>query len=102
MRTKKEIGFMNKYKLSADPMNIIVQEKHIITGKRGRQTTRIGEESWKNIAYFATPQNALDFIIEKEIRESWVDDLKEVVKGMDRIYKAIQDIKLERLPQLTQ
>ena len=99
---RKEIEVMNKYRLSADPMNIIVQEKTIITGKRGRATTRIGEENWNNIAFFSNPKNALDYVIEKEIRECWVDDLKEVVKSMDKLHKAIQGIKLDLLPQLPQ
>jgi len=106
MRTKKgrkEIEFMNKYKLTADSLDIILQEKKVITGggKRPLSKSKIGDINWMNIAYFSNPKNALDYVIEKEIRESWVDDLKEVAKGMDKLYKAIQDIKLEPLPQLT-
>jgi len=103
-RTGKEVEFMNKYRLTADPLNIILQEKKTIIGEgRGRPTTRqVGEEYWNNIAFFATPKGVLKYVIEKEIRESWVVDLKEVVKGMDKLYKAIQDIKLEPLPQLPQ
>ena len=106
MRTKqvtKEVEFMNKYRITTDPMNIILQEKKTITGERGRPTTKqVGDEYWNNIAFFSNPKNALKYVIEKEIRESWVDDLKEVVKGMNKLYKAIQDIKLQPLPQLTQ
>jgi hypothetical protein len=94
---RKEVEVMNKYRLTADPMNIIVQEKKTIKGEgRGRPTTRqIGEEYWNNIAFFATPKGALNYVIEKEIRESWVDDLKEVVKGTDKLYKAISKLSLE-------
>ena len=96
---------MDKYKLIADSNNIILQERNVITGtgKGIRPTKRqIGEEYWNNIAYFITPHGALNYIIEKEIRESWVCDLKEVVKGMDKLYKAIQGIKQECLPQSPQ
>jgi len=103
-RVKREVEFMNKYRLAADPLNIIVQEKRIITGKgRGRPTSKqVGEEYWNNIAFFSNPKNALDYIIEKEIRESWVDDLKEIVSKTERLYRSIKDIKLEALPQLLQ
>jgi ABC-type multidrug transport system fused ATPase/permease subunit len=103
MKTK-EVEFMNKYRLSADKYNIILQEKQTVTGEGKKKPTirSIGDVYWQNVAFFSNPKNALDYIIEKEIRESWVDDLKEVVKGMDKLYKAIQDIKLEPLPQIVQ
>ena len=92
---------MNKYRLTADSMNIILQEKQTVAGTKKTPTIRkVGDIYWNNIAFFSNPKNALNYVIEKEIRESWVDDLKEVVKGMDKLYKAIQDIKLEPLPQL--
>jgi len=95
---------MNKYRLSADSMNIILQEKQTITGEGKKQPTirKVGDTYWSNIAFFSNPKNALKYVIEKEIRESWEDDLKEVVKGMDKLQKAIHDIKLEPLPQLPQ
>ena len=101
---RKEIEVMNKYRLSADPMNIILQEKQTIKGTgRGRPTKKqTGDVYWTNIAFFSNPKNALDYVIEKEIRECWVDDLKEVVKSMDKLHKAIQGIKLDLLPQLPQ
>jgi len=107
MRTKRarnEVEFMNKYRITADAMNIILQEKNTIKGTgKGRPTTKqVGEEYWQNVAFFSNPKNALKYVIEKEIRESWEDDLKEVVKGMDKLQKAIHDIKLEPLPQLPQ
>ena len=100
-RKEKEVEVMNKYRIMADPLNIILQEKKVITGEgRGRPTQKEkGTEYWNNIAFFSNPKNALDYIIEKEIKESWVDDLKEVVKGMDKLYQAIQGIKLDLLPE---
>ncbi len=93
MRTKKVdfVEFMGKYRLSADSLNIILQEK---------KHSKKGIDSWSNIAFFSNPKNALDYIMEKEIREVWVDDLKQVVKGMERLHKAIDNLKLQPLPQV--
>jgi len=35
---------------------------------------------------------------DNEIIESWVDDLKEVVREVEKLLKAIQGISTERLP----
>ena len=89
MRTKKakepkELEFMDKYKLTADAYNIILQEKY-----HNKKQDTIG---WQNIAYFSNPTNALDYVIENEIREAWVDDLKAVIKEMGKLYESIRGI----------
>ena len=94
---RKEVEVMNKYRLSADSNNIILQEKQTITGEGKKQPTirKVGDTYWNNIAFFSNPKNALKYIIEKEIRELWVEDLKEVVKRMDRLEKMVAGISLD-------
>jgi len=92
---RKEVVVMDKYRLSADAMNIILQEKQVIKGT-GKPTKReVGDIYWSNIAFFSNPQNALKYIIEKEIRELWVEDLKEVVKRVDKLEKMVAGIHLD-------
>ena len=88
---------MNKYRLSADSNNIILQEKQTITGEGKKKPTirQVGDTYWSNIAFFSSPKNALKYIIEKEIRELWVEDLKEVVKRMEKLEKMVAGITLD-------
>ena len=93
----KEVEVMNKYRLSADSNNIILQEKQTITGTGKKKPTirKVGDTYWSNIAFFSNPKNALNYIIEKEIRELWVEDLKKVVKRMDKLEKMVAGITLD-------
>lgn len=104
MRSKKEVEFMDKYKLSSDPLNIILQEKQIVTGGGKRKPTvkQIGDVYWNNVAYFSTPESALKYVIHKEIRESWVSDLKELVKKVSELEKMIDKLPFKVLPQIVQ
>jgi hypothetical protein len=104
MRAKKEFEFMNKYKLSSDPLNIILQEKRTVTGTGKKKPTvrKVGDVFWSNIAYFSTPENALKYVIQKEIKESWVDDLKELVKEVSKLEKMIDGLSFKSLPQIVQ
>lgn len=101
---RKEVEVMNKYRLTADPMNIILQEKQTITGEGKKKPTirKVGDTYWKNIAFFSNPKEALKYIIEKEIRELWVEDLGEVVKRMDKLEKMVEGIPANLLPQIVQ
>ena len=98
---RKEVEVMNKYRLTADPMNIILQEKQTITGEGKKKPTirKVGDTYWKNIAFFSNPKEALKYIIEKEIRELWVEDLKELVKEVSKLEKMIDAIPHNRLAQ---
>uniref|UniRef100_A0A6M3LLH9 Uncharacterized protein n=1 Tax=viral metagenome TaxID=1070528 RepID=A0A6M3LLH9_9ZZZZ len=100
----KEVEAMNKYRLSADSMNIILQEKQTITGIGKKKPTirKVGDTYWNNIAFFSSPKNALQYIIEKEIRELWVEDLKEVVKRVTKLEKMVEGIPANLLPQIVQ
>lgn len=88
----KEIIFMDKYRLISDSMNIVLQEKKIITGERGKPLTKSkkGDIAWANIAYFSNHRNALHYIVDKEIKEILEsDDLRKLVGVTDNLYKAI-------------
>jgi len=63
MKTKKgkETEFMNKYKISTDGLNVILQEKY----HNKKQDTI----SWTNIAYFSEPKHALDYVINKDFKD---------------------------------
>jgi hypothetical protein len=105
MKTKRKSNIFqvsDKYRLDSDKLNIILQEKQIVTGNGQKKLTvsQVGDIHWINVAYFSTPKSALEYIILKEIKDSWVTDLKEVVKKIDELTKLINGIKgLPELPK---
>ena len=88
----KVLKFMGKYKITSDSMNIILQEK--------QHNKKRNFDYWESIAFFSTPKNALDYIIDKEIKESWVDDLKLIVKKIDKLEKSIDGLNNKHLPEI--
>lgn len=95
MRTKKKPGTLNlmgKYRLTSDAMNIILEEKF--------RNQKQQKYFWRTIAYFSTPQNALRFVVQKEIRETWVEDLQTVIKNTEKIYKTIDGLDAGCLPEV--
>ena len=88
-----EISIGDKYKLSADSLNIILQEKSV--------TKKTGKEYWVNIAYFSSWENALEWVVDKDIREAWVKDLEYVVKEVARLEKMIEGLRSKPLPELS-
>jgi predicted transcriptional regulator len=81
-----------------------LQEKQTVTGTGKKKPTirQVGDVYWNNIAYFASPENALKYVIQKEIRENWVDDLKELVKEVSKLEKMIDGLSFKSLPQIVQ
>jgi hypothetical protein len=100
VKTGNTFQISEKYRLDSDKYNIILQEKQIVKGERGRElsVSKVGDTYWLNIAYFSTPKNALHYIIENEIKEFWVEDLKEVVKKMGELHKMVLKLELKDAP----
>lgn len=88
----------DKYKLESDERNITLHEKLVMTGERVPSAK--GKEIWRAIAYFGTPQNALDYLVDKEIMETGFKDFETVCKKQDELYQLIQGLPNELLPQL--
>lgn len=79
-----------KYKIESDPLNITLYYKQDAreAGKGGR---------WKPLGYFATPQNALKFLVDNEIMGTGMEELKSVVEKIDELKAMIDGLK--GLPQ---
>lgn len=89
------------YKIESDAMNVTLFVKKKVTGTgRGKPTIKkVGEEYWLPEAYFSSPQNAMDYLINKEIMGSGMKDLKTVVKKVEELTKLMESLKM--LPHLS-
>jgi len=62
-----------------------------------KRTKTEGEETWKRLGYYSTPQGALKGLINREIIGTGLKDFETVCSKIEKIYKYIDslDIKIE-------
>ena len=94
----------DKYKITADKYNVTLWGKKTITGTSKnpsmRNQSKVGQEYWKEIYFFSTPKNALDKLVDLEVMETGFKDFETVCKKQDELYKLIQQLPDDLLPQL--
>jgi len=80
-----------KYKLESDTLNVTLS---------CRQKPRKGSKvkGWRPIAYFANCQNALKHLVNLEVMDTGLTDLKTVVEKVDELHRLIDGLKA--LPEL--
>lgn len=76
-----------KYRLTTNKYNVILQ-------------TRTKSGSYVNWRYFSNPHNALEYILDNEILETGLEDLKTICSKIDEVHKSILAIPDNVLPQL--
>lgn len=81
----------NKYKIEADNLNITLYQ---YMEKKDKT------HYWYPVAYFGTPQNALEYLMDKEIMETGFKDFETVCKKQDELYQLIQALPDNILSQL--
>ena len=92
-----------KYRLATDRLNVILQERMVVTGNsRGRQTKKenIGKIRYSNIAYVSDPHYALIYILKHELLKTGLKDLETISKRYDEIEAMIKAIPDSALPQM--
>ena len=72
------------YKIEGDSFNFTLSKKH---------TNKTGKVYWSGIAYFSSLKNALDYLVDLEVAETGLTDLKTVVAKQDELYALISKIK---------
>lgn len=75
-----------KYKIASDELNVIVYKHHL---------SKTGREYWRPIGYFATPANALRFLVDLGIRETQLKDLETITKKQGELYSLIKGLALK-------
>lgn len=81
----------DNYKIESDALNVTLYQK-----QRPRKAT--SKESWRAIAYFSNPQNALDYMIKNEIMGTGMADFKTVYEKIGELEGLVRTLK--GLPEL--
>jgi hypothetical protein len=86
----------DKYKIKSDELNVTLFLKRRITGTSRLKPSKkaIGEEYWTPIAYFATPKNALDYLVDNEVMGTGMTDLKTIVTKLEDLHTLIKGLNL--------
>ncbi len=74
-----------KYKIESDALNIMVSLK--------KTTKKTKKEYWISIAYFSSVKNALKYMVDLEVNETGLKELKEVARKQEELYRLIEGLK---------
>ena len=74
----------DNYKIESNSLNVILFYK---------SKTRNGQERWRELGFFATPHNALRYLIEHEILGTGMQDLKTVCEKIEELEGLIKTLK---------
>lgn len=74
----------DKFKVESDGLNVTVSRREVAKGD--------GNTRWRAIAYFGTVQNALEYLVDLEINETGLADLKTVVGKVEELKVLIKGL----------
>ncbi len=77
------------WKIESDDLDVVVSRRTV--AKRGKNA---GLEKWTAEAFCSSLQNALQWLVDQEVKETGLTDLRTVIKKQNALYKLMRDIKL--------
>ncbi len=77
------------WKIESDDLNVIVSRRTV--ARKGKND---GKEKWTAEAFCSSLQNALQWLVDQEVKETGLTDLRTVLKKQTALYKLMKDIKL--------
>ena len=80
----------DRYKIESDSLNVTLYRK--------REAKEGNEPRWQAIAYFSTVKNALDYLVDLEVNETGLADLKTVVEKVEELKTLIKGLGLPPEP----
>ena len=72
------------WKIESDAMNITLFKRHI---------TKKGKEVWNADHFFSSVKNALDFLVEQEIKGTGMKDFKTIASKQKELHDMINSCK---------
>jgi hypothetical protein len=79
------IPINEKYRITSDTMNVIVEQ--LIQPKDATK-----EPAWKQVAYFAKPEQAVQYVLDRETRLSDAATLRELIGHMRAVRDEIREV----------
>jgi hypothetical protein len=88
------------YRLTSDSLNVIVNRKHIVDPtkapnwpkRQAEGADSTPKEAWREVAYCATVEKALQYIADQMIRDSEAETVAELLHEIRRIYGEIKAV----------
>lgn len=74
------------YKVESDSLNVTLYKKEV--------SKKDSVIRWRPIAYFATVKNALEHMVNLEVNETGLKDLKTVSEKLDEVLAVVRGLKL--------
>ena len=74
-----------QYKIEADSLNIILYRKK-------KRLSKEGKEGWERMGYFATVPNALRGLVNQEVRDTDLKDMKTIVNKLNELEGLIKTL----------
>lgn len=88
-----QININKDYRLASDPCNIVLQKRNVY--KKGKNA---GQEKWESIGYYNTLEQALKGYIDKRVKSSDAESIKEMLgicqdmkAEVENIFKEIKE-----------
>ena len=75
------------WKIQSDSMNVILLRKRI----RHQKATGKVYTDWEIHGYFATVRNALKELVNQQVRETELKDIKSIQASIDEVHQLIDD-----------
>lgn len=85
-----DININSDYRITSDPMNIILQKKKVT--KEGGTAKVVGKGYWINIGYFPNLEQAFKRCVDYEIMSSDLEGVIEIKKHLSKIHKDIENV----------
>ena len=79
-----------KYQVKSDTLNYIIQENKPVQDK---ESENYGKENWTTIAYCSSVKSCLRYLVDKEVRETELKDLKTVLEAIENLNKDIEKLQ---------
>lgn len=73
-----------KWKIESDTLNVTISRR--IKSKKGKA------DSWRPECYVSTLRHALDWLVDQDVRDTHLADLKTIVAKQDELYALIKTV----------
>ena len=79
------------WQIISEELNVTLQQRKVY--EKGKN---IGQEYWTNVAYCHTPQDALKYMVRREIMGDGMEDLQSICDKLDELYAVIDGLKITK------